>query len=75
MLLTASGGAVMGLATLRGGRYVDRPEPHRGVLDPGDPSEVRVAEKQIPIASIALHGGTFVLLAVGTLLVALGVLD
>ena len=75
VLVTASGGAVMGVATLRGSRYVDRPEPHRGVLDPGDPSEVRVAEKQIPLASMALHGGTFLLLAVGTLLVALGVLD
>lgn len=75
VLLTAGGGAVMAIATMRGSRYVDRPEPRRGVIDPGDPSEVRVAEKQIPLASIALHGGTFLVLAIGTLLVALGVVD
>ncbi|MEV5003601.1 hypothetical protein [Nocardioides sp. LML1-1-1.1] len=73
LLLTASGGAVMGVKTMRGSAYVDRPARNQGVLEPGDPAEIRVAEKQIPSLAILLHGGTFVLLALGTLLVALGV--
>ena len=67
LLLTASGGAVMALRTVRGGPTVDRPA--------ADPAEVRVAEKQIPRAAIVLHGLTFLLLLAGTLLVALGVGD
>lgn len=73
LLVTASGGAVMALKTRQGGQYVDRPGKHQGVLEPGSPAEIRVAEKQIPDLAIKLHGGTFVLLVVGTLLVALGV--
>ena len=69
----ASGGAVMALKARQGGQYVDRPGKHQGVLEPGSPAEIRVAEKQIPDLAIKLHGGTFVLLVVGTLLVALGV--
>jgi hypothetical protein len=75
VLLTASGGAVMGIATLRVSQYVDRSSARRAVVEPGDPADVRVAEKQIPIASIALHTGTFLVLAIGTLLVALGAVD
>jgi hypothetical protein len=67
LLLTASGGAVMALKTLRGRPVVNRPA--------ADPADVRVAEKQIPKAAIVLHGLTFLVLLAGTLLVALGVGD
>lgn len=73
LLVTASGGLVMAWKTLQGSRYVERPGRNQGVLEPGDPAEVRVAEKQIPRLAIKLHGITFALLTVGTLLVALGV--
>lgn len=75
LLLTAAGGAVMALKTLTGPPVVDRPSPRQGVLDPGDPAEVRVAEKQIPRAAMVLHGLTFLVLTIGTLLVARGVAD
>ena len=75
LVLTASGGAVMGVKTVLGDRYVDRPAPDRGIVAPGAAAEIRVAEKQIPMAAIVLHASTFVLLAIGTLLVALGVAD
>ncbi|WP_436701382.1 hypothetical protein [Nocardioides sp. BYT-33-1] len=74
LLLTASGGALMALRTVTGPPTVDRPSPRQGVLDPGDPAEIRVAEKQIPRAAIVLHGLTFLVLVAGTLLVALGAL-
>ncbi|MCR1782252.1 hypothetical protein KVF89_06880 [Nocardioides carbamazepini] len=75
LLLTASGGAVMALKTLTGSPVVDRPSPRQGILDPGDPAEVRVAEKQIPRAAVAVHGLIFLVLTVGTLLVALDAVD
>ncbi len=71
LLLTASGGLVMTAKTMSGKPYVDR--PRQGVLVPGDPAEIRVAEKQIPRAAIVVHGITFLLLLAGTFLVALGV--
>jgi hypothetical protein len=67
LLATAGGGAIMSLKTFTGGPTVDRPA--------ADPADVRVAEKQIPKVMILMHGLTFVLLAIGTLLVALGVAD
>ncbi|WP_408895973.1 hypothetical protein ACJ5H2_13760 [Nocardioides sp. R1-1] len=75
LLLTASGGAVMALKTLTGPAVVDRPSPRQGILEPGDPAEVRVAEKQIPRTAVVLHGLTFLMLTIGALLVALGVAD
>jgi len=75
LLATAAGGLFMAFRTFTGGPTVDRPGRRQGVLDPGDPAEIRVAEKQIPTPVIVLHGATFLLLLVGTALVASGVLD
>lgn len=75
LLATAAGGLFMAFRTVTGGPTVDRPGRRQGVLDPGDPAEIRVAEKQIPTAALVLHGTTFLVLLIGTLLVALGVVD
>ncbi|UMG92824.1 hypothetical protein [Nocardioides sp. TF02-7] len=67
VVLAAAVGGFMFHRTFFRSPVVDRPA--------ADPADVRVAEKQIPAASLAVHGLGAAALILGTLLVALDVLD